>query len=270
MPHDDTDPLTKKGLVRKATIQPEDEEMFRRAREAEPSKIISKPEDTTYAFIYSGWNLAEDPSSEGKLTRKDKASIREHTPIPYGIFSVPSLGEEGPGDYQDTHAYKFDSPAYRKWIKTSGGDREVPKVFYHITPVSRVKNILRKGLVPGSANVAGIGIRLPGIYVTDNAEEALKMFSGGYEAETTRERKFALLEVRPTKDCYVAGDPELTGMTDEEIGSGYILYCTIPPQNIKVLKTFSTPSNTSDPVKIKASGSAYEDFLAWKKSQSND
>ena len=233
---------TKKGKVRKASIAPEDEERFRKAREAEPDKIITRPEDTSAGILFSGRQLVEEPSSKGKLSRKDKAWIRADTPLPYGVFSSPARGEYV-GDWTESHAYKFDSPEYRKWIKiNSRGDLDdekppsIPRVFYHITPLTRVKNILRKGLVPGSANVAGAGVRLPGIYVTDDAQEAVEMFLGGFEDQTTREKKFALLEVRPTKDCYVAEDPEF-----EEFGYAYILYCTIPPSNIKVLRTFTPP-----------------------------
>ena len=250
---------TKKGKVRKSPILPEDEEIFRKAREAEPEEIVTRPEESFYA------------RRKGReLTQEEKESLREEQAYPYGMFSVPALGEYV-GDWNQTYAYKFDSPAYVKWIEFERGgnpDDEdplpIPRVFYHITPLSRVKNILRKGLIPGSANVAGEGIRLPGIYVTDNVEDAVGMFTGGYEAKSTREKKFALLEIRPTKNCYVGEDPEL-----DQFGLSYILFCTIPPSNIKVLRTFTKPKDVEDAkdIKIKESLSpedSYKKFLEWQ------
>ena len=100
---------------------------------------------------------------------------------------------------------------------------------YHVTPVSRLRSILRKGLVPAMES--------RGIYA-DSSEKRSYLFEDPDTAEdglvnwmwerSPRVRTWAILEVQLPNSIEPHDDPEVAG-------SWYVRK-TIPPDRISVLK----------------------------------
>lgn len=131
-----------------------------------------------------------------------------------------------------------DDELEHQWIQGITGHSK-PLVFYHGVPTKLVRSILKSGLKGGQPRTFTFGRSAPrgGVYLAETPDDVIGVFANELVSDnTTRGQDFSILEVKVPEGMPIAEDPEYG---DDDPGAGYwVVFGTIPPQNIKVIRTF--------------------------------